>query len=177
MLRIYLPSSMDLKLCSDVPIVNFIDTKTFATLHSGPSSWVQKFESQYSGHVIWVPSVGVNMRHNSGPGYWVPRSKDPLRAFAPKMTVIILVTIGRRGAVSFKKIVLCSELKLYWISISNLLTRELSSSTKSKSKYRQTHLVTNMCVIPKENSLKFYYSKIAYLVICLIKSQFRVVFI
>ena len=32
MLRIYLPSSTDLKLCSDVPIVNFVNTWTFITV-------------------------------------------------------------------------------------------------------------------------------------------------
>ena len=157
---------------------------TYSQLHWHKDLRHPSFRSQHLGPKVRVPVLGTC---HLGPKCWgpyetqfgsrVPRSKDPLRAFAPKMTVIILVTIGRRGAVSFKKIVLCSELKLYWISISNLLTRELSSSTKSKSKYRQTHLVTNMCVIPKENSLKFYYSRIAYLVICLIKSQFRVVFI
>ena len=43
MLRIYLPSSTDLKLCSDVPIVDFVDTWTFVTIftsrHLGPNIW------------------------------------------------------------------------------------------------------------------------------------------
>ena len=39
MLRIYLPSSTDLKLCSDVPTVDFINKWTFVTyLH--PGTWV-----------------------------------------------------------------------------------------------------------------------------------------
>ena len=32
MLRIYLPSSTDLKLCSNIPTVNFVDTWTFVTV-------------------------------------------------------------------------------------------------------------------------------------------------
>ena len=59
MLRIYLPSSTDLKLYSDVPIVNFVDTVTLVTLHLGPGS-----------DTIQVP----------GP-------KFPLRAFAPDVQI------------------------------------------------------------------------------------------
>ena len=44
MLWIYLPSSTDLKLCSDVPTVNFVDTWTFVTV----------FMSRYLGPNIWV---------------------------------------------------------------------------------------------------------------------------
>ena len=44
MLRIYLPSSTDLKLCSDVPTINFVDTWTFVTI----------FTSRYLGPNIWV---------------------------------------------------------------------------------------------------------------------------
>ena len=44
MLRIYLPSSMDLKLCADLPTVDFVNTWTFVTIftsrHLGPNIWV-----------------------------------------------------------------------------------------------------------------------------------------
>ena len=50
MLRIYLPSSMDLKLCSNVLIVNFVDTWTFVTI----------FTSSYLGSNIWV--LAIKMR-------------------------------------------------------------------------------------------------------------------
>ena len=43
MLWIYLPSSTDLKLCSDVPIIHFVNTWTFLTVftsrHLGPNIW------------------------------------------------------------------------------------------------------------------------------------------
>ena len=66
MLRIYLPSSTDLKLCSDVPTVDFVDTWTFVTesmsRHLGPNIWVlangSKMISQPLGHLL-------------GPGSWV----------------------------------------------------------------------------------------------------------
>ena len=44
MLWIYPPSSTDLKLYSDVPTVDFVDTWTFVTVftsrHLGPNIWV-----------------------------------------------------------------------------------------------------------------------------------------
>ena len=79
MLRIYLPSSTDLKLCSDVPIVNFVDTWTFVTIftsrHLSPNIWVlakgskmicQPLEhllggSRHMGLGIWVfPMSNLN---------------------------------------------------------------------------------------------------------------------
>ena len=64
MLRIYLPSSTDLKLYSDVPIVNFVDTWTFFTV----------FMSRHLGPNIWVLANGSKMifqplRHLLGPGF------------------------------------------------------------------------------------------------------------
>ena len=47
MLRIYLPSSTDLKLCSDVPTVDFVNTWTFVTI----------FTSRYLGSNIWVLTI------------------------------------------------------------------------------------------------------------------------
>ena len=73
MLRIYLPSSTDLKLCSDVPIVNFVDTWTFVTI----------FTSRHLSPNIWVLAKGSKMicqplEHLLGPrsshmglGIWV----------------------------------------------------------------------------------------------------------
>ena len=63
MLRIYLPSSTDLKLCSDVPIVDFVDTWTFVTV----------FMSRHLGPNIWVLANGSKMicqtlEHLLGPG-------------------------------------------------------------------------------------------------------------
>ena len=48
MLRISLPSSMDLKLCSNVPVVNFVDTWTFVTVFTS-SIWVPSFGSRDGG--------------------------------------------------------------------------------------------------------------------------------
>ena len=62
MLRIYLPSSTDLKQCSDVPISDFVDTRTFVTKsmsrHLGPNI-CQPLEhllggSRHMGLGIWV---------------------------------------------------------------------------------------------------------------------------
>ena len=85
MLRIYLPWSTDLKLCSEV------NTLTFVTLHLGPGTvgpsigvpkvWVPALGTHHLG-----PSVRVPMRHLMGPRsstIRVPGPKDPLRAFAP----------------------------------------------------------------------------------------------
>ena len=47
MLRIYLPSSTDLKLCSDVPTVDSINKWTFVTI----------FTSRYLGSNIWVLTI------------------------------------------------------------------------------------------------------------------------
>ena len=47
MLRIYLPSSTDLKLCSDVPTVDFVNKWTFVTI----------FTSRYLGSNIWVLTI------------------------------------------------------------------------------------------------------------------------
>ena len=63
MLQIYLPSSMDLKLCSYVPTVDFIDTLTFVTV----------FTSRHLGPNIWVLANGSKMicqplAHLLGPG-------------------------------------------------------------------------------------------------------------
>ena len=60
MLRIYLPSSMDLKLCADVPTVDFVNTWTFVTIftsrHLGPNIWVlangSKMICQPLGHLL-----------------------------------------------------------------------------------------------------------------------------
>ena len=60
MLRIYLPSSTDLKLCSDVPIIDFIDKWTFVTVFTsrqlGPNIWVlangSKMICQHLGHLL-----------------------------------------------------------------------------------------------------------------------------
>ena len=62
MLRIYLPLSTDLKLCSNVPTptVNFVDTWTFVTVftsrHLGPNIWVlangSKIICQPLGHLL-----------------------------------------------------------------------------------------------------------------------------
>ena len=64
MLRIYLPSSTDLKQCSDVPTVNFVDTWTFTTIfrsrHLGPNIWVLANGSKK----IWL---GINLWNT----YWV----------------------------------------------------------------------------------------------------------
>ena len=54
---------MDLKLCSDVPIVNFVDTWTFVTV----------FTSRHLGRNIWVLANGSKMicqplEHLLGPG-------------------------------------------------------------------------------------------------------------
>ena len=66
MLRIYLPSSMDLKLCFDVLTVDFVDTWTFVTV----------FTSRHLGPNIWVLANGSKMiyqplGHLLGPGSWV----------------------------------------------------------------------------------------------------------
>ena len=60
MLRIYLPLSTDLKLCSDVPTVDFVDTWTFVTVfmsnHLDPNTWViangSKTICQPLGHLL-----------------------------------------------------------------------------------------------------------------------------
>ena len=63
MLRIYLPSSMDLKLCADVPTVDFVNTWTFVTIftsrHLGPNIWVLANGSR----IIFQP-----LGHLLGPG-------------------------------------------------------------------------------------------------------------
>ena len=73
MLRIYLPSSTDLKLCSDVAIVDFVDTWTFVAVftsrHLGPNIWVlangSKIICQPLGHLL-----GPGSSH-MGPLIWV----------------------------------------------------------------------------------------------------------
>ena len=64
---------MDLKLCSDVPIVDFVDTWTFVTIftsrHLGPNIWVlangSKMICQPLGHLL-----GPGSSH-MGLGIWV----------------------------------------------------------------------------------------------------------
>ena len=73
MLRIYLPSSTSLKLCSDIPTVDFVDTRTFVTVfmsrHLGPNIWVlangSKIICQPLGHLL-----GPGSSH-MGLGIWV----------------------------------------------------------------------------------------------------------
>ena len=61
MLRIYLPSSIGLKLCSDVPSVDFVDTWTFVTIFTsrylGPNIWVLANKSKMICHQLWGNSV------------------------------------------------------------------------------------------------------------------------
>ena len=69
MLRIYLPSSTDLKLCSDVPIVDFVDTWTFVTKsmsrNLGPNIWVlangSKIICQPLGHLLGPGSCHMGL--------------------------------------------------------------------------------------------------------------------
>ena len=73
MFWIYLPSSTDLKLCSDVPIVDFVDTWIFVTIltsrHLGSNIWVlangSKMICQPLGHLL-----GPGSSH-TGLGIWV----------------------------------------------------------------------------------------------------------
>ena len=74
MLQIYLPLSMDLKLCSNVPTVNFVDTWTFVTV----------FTSRYLSLIIWVLANGSKiicqpLGHLLGPGF---RAKVQPRFYA-----------------------------------------------------------------------------------------------
>ena len=106
MLRIYLPSSTDLELCSDVPTVDFVDTWTFVTVFKSryilvssdllmargiwdPSFWSRDGGSQHlgpksSGPSTQDPSFGsqvfgslISMRHLTGPGSGTIRVLGP----------------------------------------------------------------------------------------------------
>ena len=85
MLQIYLPSSTDLKLCSDVPTVDFVDTWTFVTIfmsrYLGPNIWVlanrSKMICQPLGHLLGpVKCLHLGTLH-SGPGTMVPQTWYP----------------------------------------------------------------------------------------------------
>ena len=75
MLRIYLPSSTDLKLCSDVIIVDFVDTWTFVTefmsRHLGLNIWVlangSKIICQPLGHLLGPRSQVLTQAHKWPP--------------------------------------------------------------------------------------------------------------
>ena len=74
MLRIYLPSSTDLKLCSDVPIVDCVDTWTFVTgftsRYLGPNIWVLANKSKMICHQLWCNSEHSTMKKNSTMKIW-----------------------------------------------------------------------------------------------------------
>ena len=74
MLRIYLPSSTDLKLCSDVPTVDFVDTWTFVTgftsRYLGPNIWVLANKSKMICHQLWCNSEHSTMKKNSTMKIW-----------------------------------------------------------------------------------------------------------
>ena len=102
MLWIYLPLSTDLKLCSDVPTVDFVDTWTFITIftsrHLGPSIWVPSFGSLDCGSQHLGPEH--SKPESLGLGTWVPSfgsrvlgPRNPFRAFAPNLNIKINFSI------------------------------------------------------------------------------------
>ena len=97
MLRIYLPSSTDLKLCSNVPIIDFVDTWTFichriyvSNPYLRPGTWVLTSGSLQMGLKWfvnlwdtgnWSKMICQPLGHLLGPGSRVPgpgsRTQDP----------------------------------------------------------------------------------------------------
>ena len=95
MLRIYLPSSTNFKLCSDVPTVDCIDTWTFITIIC-PGTWVLTSGSLQMGLKWfvnlwdtgnWSKMICQPLGHLLGPGSWVsdpgPGTQDPVCGLAP----------------------------------------------------------------------------------------------
>ena len=59
MLRIYLPSSTDLKLCSDVPIVDCVDTWSFVTVFE--LQWDMICLTDFYNIGISMINIGISM--------------------------------------------------------------------------------------------------------------------